>query len=80
MAVWKVSKYGVISGTYFPVFGLNTGKYGPEITPYLDTFHAVGRGGDSKCSGLPIFIFLLKKIENWICVMTKHHISVDSDV
>ena len=31
---WKVSKYGVISGQ-------NTGKYGPEITPYLDTFHAV---------------------------------------
>ena len=29
---WKVSKYGVISGPYFPVFGLNTGKYGPEIT------------------------------------------------
>ena len=32
--VWKVSKYGVISGP-------NTGKYGPEIAPYLDTFHAV---------------------------------------
>ena len=31
---WKMSKYGVISGP-------NTGKYGPEITPYLDTFHAV---------------------------------------
>ena len=40
----------VISGPYFPVFGLNkylsvfipnTGKYGPEITLYLDTFHAV---------------------------------------
>ena len=31
----KVSKYGVISGSYFPAFG-------PEITPYLDTFHAVG--------------------------------------
>ena len=31
---WKVSKYGVISGP-------NTGKYGPEITPYLDAFHAV---------------------------------------
>ena len=41
--VWKVSKNGVISGPYFPVFGLNTGKYGPEITPYLDTFHAVKR-------------------------------------
>ena len=29
------------SGPYFPVFALNTGKYGPEKTPYLDTFHAV---------------------------------------
>ena len=27
-------KYEVISGP-------NTGKHGPEITPYLDTFHAV---------------------------------------
>ena len=34
ITTWKVSKYGVISGP-------NTGKYGPEITPYLDTFHAV---------------------------------------
>ena len=38
---WKVSKYGVLSGPYFPVFSPNTGKYGPEKTPYLDTFHAV---------------------------------------
>ena len=50
---WKVTKYRVFSGPYFPVFGLNTerylissylsvfspnaGKYGPERTPYLDT-------------------------------------------
>ena len=34
-----MSKYGVIS--VFPVFGPNTGKYGPEKTPYLVTFHAV---------------------------------------
>ena len=34
---WKVSKYGVISGPYFPVFGLNTGKYGLEITCILFT-------------------------------------------
>ena len=33
---WKVSKYGVYSGPYFPVFSPNT-----EKTPYLDTFHAV---------------------------------------
>ena len=38
---WKVSKYGAFSGTYFPVFSPNTGKYGPEKTPYLDTFHGV---------------------------------------
>ena len=38
---WKVPKCGVISGPYFSVFGLNTGKYGPETTPYLDTFHAM---------------------------------------
>ena len=23
---WKLSKYGVFSGSYFPVFGINTGK------------------------------------------------------
>ena len=53
ITAWRVSKYGVISGPYFPVFRLirrdaeylslfipNTGKYEPEITPYLDTFHA----------------------------------------
>ena len=44
----KKSKYGVFSGPYFPVLGLNdwisslnTEKYGLEKTPYLDTFHAV---------------------------------------
>ena len=49
-----MSRYGVFSGPYFPVFGLNTEiytvnlriqskyrKYGPEKTPYLDTFHTV---------------------------------------
>ena len=50
-------KHGVFSSLYFPVFGqentnagntvriqeysLNIGKYGPEKTPYLETFHAV---------------------------------------
>ena len=34
ITAWKVAKYGVISGPYFPVFG-------SEITPYLDTFQAV---------------------------------------
>ena len=39
--VWKVSKHGVISGPYFPVFSPNTGKYVPEITLHLGTFHSV---------------------------------------
>ena len=48
---WKVSKYEIFSGPYFPAFGLSTeiygvfspnaGKYGPEKTTHLDTFHAV---------------------------------------
>ena len=32
----KVSKYGVFSGLFYPLFRLNAGKYGPEKTPYLD--------------------------------------------
>ena len=36
-----MSKYGVFSGPYFPVFRLNTGKHGPGKIPYLDTFHAM---------------------------------------
>ena len=28
---WKVSKYGVFSGPYFPTFGLNTEKYGVSL-------------------------------------------------
>ena len=27
--------------SYFPVFGLNTGKHGPEKAPYLGAFQAV---------------------------------------
>ena len=46
----KVYKYGFYSGPYFPEIGLrkeiygvnpNTGKYGPEKTPYLDIFRPV---------------------------------------
>ena len=29
------------SGRNFPVFGLNTEKYVPEKTPYLDSFYSV---------------------------------------
>ena len=31
----------VFPGQYFPLFGVNTGKWGPEKTPYLYTFYTV---------------------------------------
>ena len=34
-----------------------------------------GKGGVSKCSGRPIFIFFIK--ENWICAMTTYHAEPD---
>ena len=41
---WKVSKYEVFSGPYFPVFSPDTGKYGPEKFPYFDSFRIVFGG------------------------------------
>ena len=58
----EVSKYGVFLVRIFPhsdwirrdteylsVFSPNAGKYRPEKTPYLDTFHAV----------------IMQQIQNW---------------
>ena len=36
-----MSNNGDFSGPYFTVFEMNTGKFGSEKAPYLDTFHAV---------------------------------------
>ena len=58
LTAWKVCKYGVISGPYFSIFGLNTGKYGPEITPYLETFHAVVETDTSLFPTLTIFFII----------------------
>ena len=43
-----MSKYRAFFGPYFPVFHLNIGKYGPEETPYLDTFDTVKGISDMK--------------------------------
>ena len=42
-----MSKYGDFSGSYFLVFSPNTGKYGPEKSPYFDTFYAVQYVGEN---------------------------------
>ena len=45
------------SGQYFPVIEMNTGKYGPEKTLYLDTFHACYQKTLSKKSqGIPVIV------------------------
>ena len=46
---WKVSKYGV--------FGLNTGKYGPEKTPYLAAFRAVPNLAKSSIIHLTLILY-----------------------
>ena len=61
---WKVSQYGVISGPYLPVFGLNTEIYGPEITLHLDNFHAAIICAIVACLACSFFYF--KQISNSI--------------
>ena len=80
-----MSKYEAISGTCFSIFGLNkeiyglnfspnTGKYGPEITPNSDTFHAVicfetlpvGFIQEKTCSKSPLLgIYLLLRNQEY---------------
>ena len=39
--LWSLIMGWIRRDQYLSVFSLNAGKYGPEKTPYLDTFHAV---------------------------------------
>ena len=66
---WKVSKYGVFSGSYFPVFSPNMGKYGTEETPYWDTFHAVKLTHKNIQELLSIIVYHLRNI--WKCYQAK---------
>ena len=54
LTAWKVAKYGAFSGP-------NTGKFGPEKTLYLDTFHAVVHFTCEK-----IFTFLGRLSSNFV--------------
>ena len=40
-SVQILSYFGSVFSCIRSVFSPNTGKYGPEIAPYLDTFHVV---------------------------------------
>ena len=51
----KVTKYGVLSGPHSPVFGPNTGKYGPEKTPYLETLFTQCEPGTLLANGTSRF-------------------------
>ena len=39
---WMTKNESDETDPYFLVFSLNTGKYEPEKTPYLDSFQAMG--------------------------------------
>ena len=72
-----MSKYGVLSGPYFPAFGLNTERYSVALrfqsecgkirsrkTPYLDTFQAV----------IFEYVFYLRKVHVFVDVQ---HLLID---
>ena len=69
-----MSKYAVFSGPYFPAYGLkteylselipNARKYGPEKTPYLDTFHAVMK---KVLSAMGLFFYLSRILLRRYC-------------
>ena len=68
---WNVSSYGVFPGLYFLIFSSNKGKYGPEKTPYLDTFHAVSRTHNSLSSNLSSerLQSVLRTVSKFRCMM-----------
>ena len=66
-----MSNYGVFSGLYLPVFSSDTGKYGPEKTPYLDTFHA----GFTTSTSLAPHLLVLGLLK-----LNLNHLSVKTDL
>ena len=61
LTAWKVSKYEVISGPYFPVFSPNTGKYGPEKTGHFSGI-VTGQSPKSIQKGL-------SSVHNWFLLV-----------
>ena len=67
----KSTQIRSFSGPYFPILGLNMGKYGPEKNPYLDTFHT--EDWSTPCLWLGLFpldifekkVFLMQYFSNW---------------
>ena len=62
-----MSKHGVISGPYSPIFSSNTGKYGREITPYLDTSRSDEPTLTHLCSMFPFYtpFFSEQRMKQW---------------
>ena len=53
---WKESKYVVFSSPYYPALG----KYGPEKSPYLETFYAVYYLAGTSCGTENFIMFFLR--------------------
>ena len=48
----------ILSLRYLSVFSPNAGKYGPEKTPYLDTFHTISNAEKSH-------LIVISKYQEW---------------
>ena len=61
-STWKVFKYGVISGQYFPVFGLNTKIYSVNLRVQFE-YRKIGTRNNSVCGhfshsvGMDLWLF-----------------------
>ena len=53
------------SGPYFPTFGLNTGKYGAEKTPYLEAFQAELPAATNNKNIYILGDSVVKDVERW---------------
>ena len=67
-----MSKYGVFSGLYLPVFRLSTGKYRPEKTPYFETFRTVLIlvTGARSCWFTKLIWLFVHPIFSWYLILT----------
>ena len=57
---WKLSKYGAFSGPYFPIFGLNTERYGVSLRIQFE----YGKIRTSKNSVFGHFTYSVEYISN----------------
>ena len=74
VTTWKVSKYGVISGRYFPVFGLNMKIYGLNLRIQSEyrkirtrNYSVFGLFSRSDCDAILIILIIFAILRPTLC-------------